>query len=112
MITRFVMTDEPLVIAPGQLAFAVAWTISAEMVFPSTETLTVPTLAVDAVEPVEPDVETFDAPTVTTPARFVPALESDIVPPADGNGPVSATATTVGVMTGAVMLTLAAVACP
>ena len=62
--------------APGQLAFALAWMMSAEMMFPSTETLVVPTLAVEMVEPVEPEVDTFEAPTVTTPARFVPALDS------------------------------------
>jgi hypothetical protein len=86
--------------------------MSAEIVLPSTETFTAPTLAVEMVEPAEPDVETLEAATVATPARVVPALESEIVPPVDGSGPVSATATTVGVMSGAAILTFAAVAWP
>jgi hypothetical protein len=111
-MTRFVIDVEPLHAAAGQLQLVVADTTSAVIVFPRTLIFIVLTLAVDWLTLDEPEVDTFDEPTLRTPETEVPALESVIFPPALGSGPVSATAVVTGETRGAVIVTLAAVAWP
>jgi hypothetical protein len=113
-ICKFVIAELPVQLGtPTEHAhWVLAVSVSAVMPIPSTVRFKFWTLVVDWFAPPEPEVDAFAVLAVSTPGTFAVALVTEILPPADGSGPVSAIVVVLPVTPGTVTIVLMAVARP